>query len=380
MKHLNLLIKPASSLCNMRCRYCFYFDLSAQREIPSYGIMSRETTDKIISNIFKDIVGKDRITFGFQGGEPTLAGLPWFRYFVENVASRKKSITVNYSFQTNGLLLNDAWCEFFRENNFLVGLSIDAGKSFHDRNRFSFGDKGASNGSFDACMKSKALLDKNRVEYNILCVLTNDMAKDPDRVWRFIMNENIRFIQFIPCLEPPDSHPAAKESAGNTLRPAFFAKFYSRLLTWWIKELEKENYISVKLFDDAANYFFKGIPTACGIDGRCHNQYVIEADGSAYPCDFYCFDEYKIGNLAENTIAELSAPEKIQKFILEKPQLPKICDSCRFLRACQGGCKRMRNVMYAGAGEVVCGFRSFLEKSLEPLEIAVRRALSKQRK
>ena len=368
MKRLSLLVKPASSLCNMRCRYCFYSDISAAREIPSYGIMSPETADRIIDNVFRD--GCEEVVFAFQGGEPTLAGLDWFRHFVEKVASKKGGTKVSYAFQTNGLLLDGCWCDFFREYNVLVGLSLDAGRRFHDRNRFT----ASGGGTFDTCLGIKELLDKNRVEYNVLCVLTNDLANEPDKVWRFILNENIRFIQFIPCLEPPPSDCTdPKSPAGNIPRPASFCKFYSRLLYRWIEELEKGNYISVKLFDDIVQYFCKGIPLACGIDGQCRLQYVVEADGSVYPCDFYAFDRYKIGNLAENTPAEIFETEAARDFLREKPPPSKICESCGFFAACRGGCKRMRNVMYAGAGGTICGFRSFLEKCMEPLVHTVRR-------
>jgi len=332
--------------------------------------MPAEVTDKILDNIFRDIDDKDEINFAFQGGEPTLAGLPWYRHFIETVSARKNNCAVNYAFQTNGLLLDETWCDFFRENKFLVGLSIDAAKRFHDRNRFS--GKGA--GTFTACMQSKELLEKNHVDYNVLCVLTSDLAKEPERAWRFIINENIRYIQFIPCLEPPDNQQDLGKSTGNTLRPALFAKFYSRLLPLWISEFEKGNYISIKLFDDVVNYFLKGIPGSCGINGVCHNQYVIEADGGVYPCDFYAFDRYKSGNLSESTPREIFDTEKVQSFLNEKPELPKICESCRFSNACHGGCKRMRNVMYAGAGDIACGFKSFLEKCLDPLDITIRRA------
>ena len=379
MKCLNFLFKPASSLCNMRCRYCFYTDIGAIRETRSYGIMSENTLGKILDNVFTDINDGDEINFAFQGGEPTLAGLPWFRRFTENVAARKSACTINYSFQTNGLILDESWCEFFLENNFLVGLSIDAGRRFHDRNRFyadnktNSGDMSSANGTFADCMRSKELLDNKHVNYNILCVLTNDLAKEPEKAWRFIINENIRYIQFIPCLDPPAAYTRRSTVSGATLRPASFAKFYSGLLPWWIKEMEKGNYISIKLFDDVVNYFLKGIPNSCGIDGQCHNQYVIEADGSVFPCDFYTFDKYKIGNLSENTPKEIFNSEKVRDFISEKPELPKICESCRFFPACRGGCKRMRNVMYTGIEEVICGFRSFLEKCLEPLEVTVKR-------
>ena len=376
MKRLNLLIKPASSLCNMRCRYCFYSDIGAARSTRSYGIMETDRADKIIGNIFADIEAGDEITFAFQGGEPTLAGLPWFRHFAETAAARKRDSVLRYSLQTNGLLLDQSWCDFFREYNFLIGLSIDSGRRFHDRNRL-MPDGG---GSYGACMRSKELLDKNQVEYNIFCVLSSDLANEPDKAWNFIMKENIRYIQFIPCLEPlsdPRLHTMLyttqdlKQAAGNVLRPALFASFYSRLLQRWIRELENGNYISVKLFDDVVNYFCRGIPTACGIDGQCRNQYLVEADGGVYPCDFYALDQYKIGNLCENTIAELSNSAKVREFIEERPTPPGICESCAFSSACRGGCKRMRNVMYAGTG--VCGFRLFLEKCLGPLETTVRR-------
>ena len=137
-----MLIKPASSLCNMRCKYCFYADISSAREIHSYGIMSDDVTGKILDNIFKDVDDGDTITFAFQGGEPSVAGLPWFQRFTENVASRQKDITLEYAFQTNGLLLDESWCGFFNENHFLVGLSVDCSKHFHDHNRLSASGEG----------------------------------------------------------------------------------------------------------------------------------------------------------------------------------------------------------------------------------------------
>jgi uncharacterized protein len=349
----------------MRCRYCFYSNVSEARETASYGIMKQETAEKIIDNVFMDINKGDELTFIFQGGEPSIAGLTWYKNFITYVKQHNKDAIVNYAFQTNGLLLDDNWCEFFRENNFLLGLSIDAGKRFHDRNRLS------ANGSstWEACMATKSLLEKNKVEYNILCVLTNDLANEPDKVWNFIISENIRYIQFIPCLEPlSDDKKYNMYPPGTALRPMQFAKFYSRLLYYWIPEFENNNYISIKLFDDVVNYFLKGIQTVCGINGKCQNQYVLEADGSVYPCDFYCIDRYKIGNLTQSTPGELFYTDKVKEFLFEKPESAAICRTCGFLDACQGGCKRMRKAVYAGAGGAVCGFRIFLEKGLEKLK------------
>jgi uncharacterized protein len=321
--------------------------------------MSADTVERIIGNVFACMEDGDEITFAFQGGEPTLAGLSWFKNFTALVTLRlrDRNVSVRYSFQTNGILLDDAWCRFFRDNNFLVGLSLDGSPGFHDRNRVD----SAGQGTYKKVLRSKKFLDIHGVEYNILCVLTNEIARDPDRVWRFILREKIAYIQFIPCL---DEHGGAYSN--NALRPALFASFYFLLFRSWAGELESGHYISVKFFDDVANLFFKGIVSACGITGQCGAQYVVEADGSVYPCDFYAFDEYCTGNLTEKNLRELFDSEKMQLFLREKPPVPKPCAACPYYRACGGGCKRMRNVMYSGVSEI-CGFKTFLDKCLLPL-------------
>ena len=370
MKRLSLLVKPASSLCNMRCKYCFYRDVGKHRENQSFGIMSRETAEKITGNISRDLGEGDEITIAFQGGEPTLAGLDWYRNFVDAMNSIKKG-KVNYSIQTNGLLIDDEWAEFLKENDFLTGLSIDANAGIHDSIRIGADGKG----TFRTCMQGKSILEKHGAEFNILCVLTNELANNPGKVWNFILNEKIRFIQFIPCLESLDE----KEPSPYTLRPARFASFYVQLYGLWMKELEKGTYYSIKLFDDTANYFFRGLPSSCGIDGRCHVQYVVEADGSVYPCDFYVLDQYNAGKLTEHTLRELFDSPVIRDFLLDERKLPEICSSCSYLKYCNGGCKRMSRTMYCGSSAGVsniCGYKIFLDKCLKPLEYTVRRHFS----
>jgi uncharacterized protein len=355
----------------MRCRYCFYHDIGGSRRTHSYGIMTADTMERIIGNVYRDLDDHDEVTFAFQGGEPTLAGQDWFRQFTEKAAARTGKVTVHYALQTNGLLIDDAWASFLKEKEFLVGLSIDGGKTFHDRNR----PDAAGNGTFDSCLQSKKLLEKHGVAYNILCVLTNELASDPDKVWRFIKKEKIGFIQFIPCLEGLDERN--DPASALALRPSKFASFYSRLYYWWMKELERGSYISVKLFDDTAHFFFQGIPTACGIDGRCQAQYVVEADGSTYPCDFYALDAYNTGNLRDHTLHELFDTETMQAFLKESRDLPELCRSCPYLNRCNGGCKRMRRVMYyGGGGGILCGYKTFLDKCLKPLEYTVRKHFS----
>jgi uncharacterized protein len=377
VKRLNLLIKPASSLCNMRCRYCFYTDVGAHRELPSYGIMRGETARRVIDNTFADLAGGDEITFAFQGGEPTLAGLAWFEDFTGHAAlaaDRVGNVSIHYAFQTNGLLLDSRWAELFRRRQFLIGLSLDGGRGFHDRNRRDAGGRG----TWEAVMEAKRLLDANRVDYNILCVLTNELAGEPDKVWGFILRERIGYIQFIPCLEGlDDAGDGGGKQDGRTagergLRPPRFARFYSRLFSLWLGELERGHYVSVKLFDDTANYFFKGIPSSCGIDGRCGIQFVVEADGGVYPCDFYVLDSHRTGDLTSQTLAEIFDSPRTRAFLAEGREQDGegaargsgICAECGYYARCRGGCKRMRKAMYHGGAGSFCGYRAFLDKSL----------------
>jgi uncharacterized protein len=325
----------------------------------------------VLENIVRDLEDRDEITLAFQGGEPTLAGLAWYKDFIHAFLSAqrqagKEEVIVNYALQTNGLLLDRAWGELLRHHKFLVGLSLDGWAHAHNRNRLD----AQGQGTYDRVINSKGLLEECGVEYNILTVLTNEMAKYPEKICRFMEDEKIRYIQFIPCLEDLDGGISK-----NALRPMGFANFYTVLLRWWIRNLEKGVYISVKFFDDVVNLFFKGIPTACGIDGQCQAQYVVEADGSVYPCDFYVLDDYNAGNLTRQTLREIFETGTMRSFVLSSRIVPPVCRTCTYLNICRGGCKRMRRVMYYGGGSI-CGYKTFLDKCLKSLEYAVRRFFS----
>lgn len=353
----------------MRCNYCFYADVSGHRPVASHGIMSPEVLHAMLENIFRDLDDGDEITFAFQGGEPTLAGLPWYEDFIAAISflqekSGKKGIIFKYALQTNGLLLDQSWGDFLRKHNFLTGLSLDGGERFHDSNRRD----ARGEGTYRRVLQNKKLLEECQAEYNILCVLTKESAKYPDKISRFIEQENIRYIQFIPCLEGLNQETVSK----NALRPAGFANFYSALLRWWLGKLEEGVYISVKFFDDVINLFFKGISSACGIDGLCHAQYIVEADGGVYPCDFYVLDEYRAGNLTRQTLREIFESDTMRSFVLRPRETPALCGTCSHHPFCRGGCRRMRQVMYYGGG-AVCGYKTFLDRSLGHLEYAAKR-------
>ena len=310
MKRIFVLVKPASAFCNMRCKYCFYANVSSLREVRSFGNMTKETTEKMIENIYKDMDDGDELTIGFQGGEPTMAGLQYFEYLMECIDRQSKKLNLNFSIQTNGTLINEQWCEFFKKYNFLVGLSIDQAKKFHDENRLD----SQGNGTFDRVMKTKKLFDKYEIEYNVLTVLTEKLSNHAKEVFDFILENGIKYVQFIPCLDDLDKNPDDEKNE-YALTPKGFYKFYSELLPLWLDELKNNNYISIKYFDDIFNLIVKKQVTACGMIGKCQVQFIIEGDGSVYPCDFFALDEYKMGNIKDMSLNELFYQKAAQIFL-----------------------------------------------------------------
>jgi uncharacterized protein len=362
MKEMSVMIKPASSMCGMRCRYCFYADESKHRSVPNYGVMAEETKARLIENIFCDLQDGDRMTFAFQGGEPTLAGLSFYEDFVQRVKERQGNVSVSYAIQTNGILLDEEWCAFLKKNRFLVGLSLDGHQALHNKNRVD----ASGAGTFASVMAAKALLEKSGTDFNILTVLTSEAAQQPQRLWSFIKRENIRFIQFIPCLGPIEGN-------GSRLSPREHYSFFSCLFPLWKALIGSGKYISVSLFEEIVELFAYGRAGACGMNGRCCPQCVVEADGSAYPCDFYCMDEHRVGNLAEMTLRQVFEASAAAAFREARRELPETCLDCRFKPICNGGCKRISPSTHADP-DGFCGFRALLDETLDELMDIARKA------
>ena len=359
MKYMSAMIKPASGLCNMRCSYCFYTDLMRRRKIYDYGIMSAETAFRIVNNILMGLGRGDMATLAFQGGEPTLAGIPFFTAVLDHATheASKAGIRIEFALQTNGSLINEEWISLLKGRPVLIGLSMDGYMQLHNSNR-----KGTDGGdTYKSVLAAKKLFDQHGIRYNVMATLTNQAARHPFKMWKFIMNERIGFIQFTPCLNALYN----ENRANYTLEPKRFYQFYSELFPLWAEEYKKGRYISVKLFDDLYNHFAKGMPTSCGINGKCTVQYVCESDGSVFPCDFYMLDEFRMGALSESKPADLYDNASLflsvgRDYVLKEP-----CKSCRYFTACNGGCKRMVNAMYLSDG--ICWYAKLLDDVLEPL-------------
>lgn len=364
MNNVSVLIKPSSSLCNIKCKYCFYIDEAQNRKIENNGIMTEKVMTAIIDKVLQN--ADKNILFSFQGGEPTTAGIEYFNSFIDYVNNRnKKNININYSIQTNGILIDDKWCELFKKNNFLVGLSFDMIKDIHDKYRT---DK-IGNATYNKVLETKKLFDAFNIEYNILTVLTSELSKYPKDVYKKIKKLNIKYTQFIPCLSEINS--CYNE---YSIKPKEFSHFYKEIFSLWKEDFFNNIYYSIQFFDNIIPLLGGGYaPMSCGINGICTNQMIIESNGDVFPCDFYCLDNYKLGNIADEDFDNIFYNQKAEYFINEKDNIInnddyKLCRSCRYFQICKLGCKRMLENMYIdNKDKTFCGYKDFLDYSINDI-------------
>ena len=321
MKPLTLLIKPAAGLCNMNCGYCFYRAASETRE---NRVMAEDTADMLIQRIRE--YRPSALSVMFQGGEPTLAGHGFFRSFTEKL-ERSVPVPVSYALQTNGLLIDDGFARFFREHGFLIGISLDGDEITNDRFRL---DKSGA-GVFTRVLNAAATLEKHKVEYNILSVVDDENAKDTERTYAFFKKHGFRWLQFIPCID---------EGGGVSLSEDGYAYFLKRSFDLWYDDFIRGEYISVRHIDNYVGILMGNPPENCAMCGVCGSYYVVEADGSLYPCDFYCRDEYRLGSVFDD--APFSPNEKQKEFIRQSYAIHDFCRDCKYYAICRGGCRRDR--------------------------------------
>ncbi|WP_461206381.1 anaerobic sulfatase maturase [Clostridium sp. DL1XJH146] len=337
MKNISFLMKPASGKCNLRCKYCFYNDEMEKREIKDYGMMSIETAQNIIDKAINFAEG-GYITFAFQGGEPAVRGMEFFRNFVSYVNEKNTNNSkVNYAIQTNGMLIDKNWAVFLKENKFLVGISLDGTKDINDFNRVD----AKGEGSFKKIIKTTEILDKHNVDFNILSVVSRANAKKILKIYNFFKKQGFKYLQFIPCLEPLDEEFGQTEYA---LTVGDYELFLKNLFNLWYRDIMNGEFVSIRYFDNLLSMYMGYEPEACDMRGRCSIQNVVEGDGSVYPCDFYVIDKYKLGNINENSIDEIINSEVGKRFIEGSFKLSDDCKKCKWKSICRGGCRRYREL------------------------------------
>lgn len=362
MKNISVLIKPASGLCNLLCKYCFYHDEMSKRDVSSFGLMKPNTVKNII-NKFLEIEDLSSISFAFQGGEPLLAGIDFYEDFIRQVNEKnKENIRVNYSIQTNGTLLNEDWVKFFKDNQFLVGLSIDGIKEIHDKYRVD--EKG--NNTFDLVKSKIELLNKYNVDFNILTVVTKDVAKNIDKIYNFYKNEGIIYQQYIPCL---DNMNQKRGKNDYSLLPHDYEIFLNKLFDLYYKDMMSGHYVYNRYFENILLILNGQQPENCAMYGLCSIQYLIEGNGNVYPCDFYAIDRYLIGNINANTIDEINKSRVISGFIDESRIIPEKCPKCKYYKLCRAGCRRDRDEGGILGKNFFCSsYYNFLDKNLDRLK------------
>ncbi|NLA77667.1 MAG: SPASM domain-containing protein [Clostridiales bacterium] len=328
------MIKPASSLCNMRCEYCFYHDVASSRESESFGIMSTDTARHIIRKAF-DFADGESVAFSFQGGEPLLAGIEFFRYFADKAAElNEKKSPVFFGLQTNGTLISEEWARFFAEKDFLVGLSLDG-----DRQANRFRKDASGLGVHDTVCSAAKLLDRFGVEYNILAVLTGYSARNIDRIYSFFKNKKFKYLQFIPCLRPFGD----KSESDKYMTAEDYKYFLIHAFNAYVKDYVRNEYTSVRQFDNLVQLWLGKAPEQCGMCGHCMHQLVVEGNGNVYPCDFYCLDEWLLGDINESDFRTMAESVRAKDFIEESLAIDERCRECRYYALCRGsGCKRSR--------------------------------------
>lgn len=334
MPPINVLIKPASGNCNMCCTYCFYGDVVDRRSVRSYGVMDTETLEHVVRKSLMYAEGE--CTIAFQGGEPTLVGLDFYKKLIQIQKKHNiNGVTVYNAIQTNGLLLDESWVSFLSEHDFLVGLSIDGIKSVHDTLRFD----GVGNGTYDRVIEAASHMDRYHAKYNILTVVTAQIASRAKIVYQQYMKNGWRYMQFIPCLDP------LKEARGQrpySLSPSLYAEFLKELFDQWYNDISRGEFVLIRYFDNLVGMLKGYPPESCGMGGVCSIQYVIEADGGVYPCDFYVTDRYRIGDINIDSFEKIDQNRKAIRFIEQSYVPDEQCKFCQWYGLCRGGCRRDR--------------------------------------
>lgn len=364
MKNFSLLIKPASSGCNLHCGYCFYHSLAESRETSCFGKMSLDTLEKLVEKSLRETTRC--CTFSFQGGEPTLAGLDFYKKLID--FEHKYNVNgaqVQNVIQTNGTLLDEEWAEFLAKNQFLVGLSLDGTSETHNRYR-----TGPDGGSHKSVMRAVRLLNEYKVEYNILCVVTKFTAAHAAAVYSFFKKNGFKYLQFIPCLDPLGDEMGTNE---YSLSPSDYENFLKRIYDCWERDIRAGNGVSIRYFDNLADILLGYPPEACNMRGHCTCQYVVEADGSVYPCDFYALDEWRLGNAVTDDFAKMASSDRCREFISIGSRLHPDCKECRWYSLCRGGCRRERRPENGELKNYYCSaYKGFFEYAVPGLRAIVR--------
>ncbi len=355
MPPFHVLAKPIGPICNLDCRYCFYLEKEHLYPQERKWAMPPEVLESFIRQ-YIEAQEAEEIYFAWQGGEPTLLGVEFFQTVVELQRKYAGGKTIHNALQTNGTLLEDHWCQFLREHDFLIGLSIDGPADLHDVYRV---DKNGR-ASFDAVMRGLRFIQKHGVQFNTLTVVHRLNAKEPLKVYEFLKSVGSSFIQFIPVVERLAQTtnltirgldfaepPVAGENGAHasvtpwSVDPIDYGNFLCQIFDCWVRRNVGE--VFVQHFDVAlSNWLGLGSPL-CVFAEKCGSALAIEHNGDLYSCDHYVYPRYKLGNVVDDSLAEMTQSPAQRKFGSDKfDSLPGYCRQCEVRFACNGECPKHR--------------------------------------
>ncbi len=390
-KPLYVMLKPVGSACNLACQYCYYLEKELLYPNNKRSWMSEETLETFIQQYFLAQT-QPYVSFTWHGGEPLLRPISFYKKALKLQQKYGKGFYIENSLQTNGTLLTDEWCRFFKENNFLIGLSIDGPATVHDAYRQTLSGKG----SFQKVLNGIRLLNKHGVEWNAMAVVNAQNVKDAATFYNFFKSINCHFIQFTPIVERLVPHAdgrclASVNEQTQTMSPLSvtpeeWGAFLCNLFDLWIKEDVGTYYI--QMFDATLANWVGQTPGLCTLSKSCGHASAMEHNGDVFACDHFVFPEYKRGNIHTQTITEMMySPEQLQFGKNKWQSLPRQCKECSFLFACYGECPKNRFAIDAygnkGLNYLCKGYKRFfahvapymqfmkeqLEKELPPADV-----------
>ena len=371
----HVMAKPTGAACNLDCAYCFFLKKDAL-----YPGSRFRMSDEVMESYVRQALEANQQTIAWQGGEPTLMGLDFFRRAVElEKKYLKRGQPIENTFQTNGILLDDDWCEFLRENRFLVGISLDGPRELHDAYRR---DKGG-NPTFDRVVAAIRRMQAHRVEFNVLCTVNAVNGRHPLEVYRFFRDEiGARYLQFIPIVEKEEegtrgegnSRGARDEGDKITDRSVSgeaYGRFLIEIFDEWVKRDVGSTFVT--FFDAVLASYVYGESSLCVLRPACGDALVLEHNGDLYSCDHFVEPNYRLGNILEVPLAELAGSERQRAFGQAKSAaLPRPCRECKWLFTCHGECPKNRGLKTPdgepGLNWLCAGLTAFFKHTEQPMK------------
>ncbi len=329
-----LLVKPSGPDCNLACEYCFYLEKNKL-----FGAKKHRMSEEVLEEMIKQALtqGTKHFSFGWQGGEPTLMGLDFFKKAIEFQKKYSNNQIISNSLQTNGILLNAEWAEFLKENKFLVGLSIDGPEHIHDHYRKNI----AGQGSWKKVYENAKLLLEKDVAVNTLSVVNDYSVDHCEEIYNFHKALGIKYMQFIPIVETDKKNSTT--AAPYSVSSKKFGQYLCKLFDLWQKDFKSGHpTISIRFFEALFHKYAGFDAPECFLKEECGVYLVAEHNGNVYSCDFFVEPEWKLGNLMQDNLLDMLNSEKQDKFAKLKSDLPKECLTCKWLELCRGGCTKDR--------------------------------------